>query len=81
MKARRYATLEAILLAHNIQIDNPMSVLPQTLSKQFMDRKKNTEKYAFFKRATNLAQSEEYYEKALENCAEAKKIWEHQKKV
>lgn len=58
-----------------------MSVLPQKLSKQFMDKKNKTEKYDLFKRATNLAQSEEHYEMALENCAKAKKIWENQKKV
>ncbi|NXQ63007.1 SMC6 protein, partial [Anthoscopus minutus] len=50
------------LLDHfNIQVDNPVSVLTQEMSKQFLQTKNEGDKYKFFMKATQLEQMKEDY--------------------
>uniref|UniRef100_F7D883 Structural maintenance of chromosomes protein 6 n=1 Tax=Monodelphis domestica TaxID=13616 RepID=F7D883_MONDO len=46
--------LTAILDHFNIQVDNPVSVLTQEMSKQFLQSKNEGDKYKFFMKATQL---------------------------
>ncbi|KAJ3607116.1 hypothetical protein NHX12_026630 [Muraenolepis orangiensis] len=48
--------LLAMLDNFNIQVDNPMSILTQEMSKQFLHSKGEAEKYMFFMKATQLEQ-------------------------
>uniref|UniRef100_A0A674GVX1 Structural maintenance of chromosomes protein 6 n=1 Tax=Taeniopygia guttata TaxID=59729 RepID=A0A674GVX1_TAEGU len=45
----------------NIQVDNPVSVLTQEMSKQFLQTKNEGDKYKFFLKATQLEQMKEDY--------------------
>lgn len=67
VKSIRYEEVNAIVLAHNIQVDNPISVLNQEEARSFYatDAKK---KYKFFSRATNLDQTENNYKTSIEEC-------------
>ncbi|CAH2049913.1 unnamed protein product, partial [Iphiclides podalirius] len=66
--------VSSIILAHDIQVDNPISVLTQEGVHTF--HKLNEEKiYSLFRKATNLDQTEANYVKALENCNRAISIW------
>ncbi|KAI5475018.1 hypothetical protein MNV49_002076, partial [Pseudohyphozyma bogoriensis] len=56
------ATLDAILDHFNIQVDNPMTVLTQDQSRQFLANSSAKDKYNFFLRGTQLAQLTEEYE-------------------
>ncbi|CAH0724545.1 unnamed protein product, partial [Brenthis ino] len=78
--SNRRSAVDSILLAHNIQMDNPVSVLPQKVTKEFNDLS-DDKKYLFYKRATNLALTEENYDKALEDCSKAKQILNIKKKT
>ncbi|XP_063170876.1 structural maintenance of chromosomes protein 6 [Candoia aspera] len=53
--------LTAILDHFNIQVDNPVSVLTQEMSKQFLQSKNEDDKYKFFMKATQLEQMKEDY--------------------
>ncbi|KAH0621959.1 hypothetical protein JD844_023747 [Phrynosoma platyrhinos] len=53
--------LTAILDHFNIQVDNPVSVLTQEMSKQFLQSKSEVDKYKFFIKATQLEQMKEGY--------------------
>ncbi|NWV78212.1 SMC6 protein, partial [Dasyornis broadbenti] len=53
--------LIAILDHFNIQVDNPVSVLTQEMSKQFLQTKNEGDKYKFFMKATQLEQMKEDY--------------------
>ncbi|KAK4057950.1 Structural maintenance of chromosomes protein 6 [Microbotryomycetes sp. JL221] len=55
-------TLEAILDHFGIQIDNPMTVLTQDQSRQFLASSSTKDKYNFFLRGTRLAQLVDEYE-------------------
>nr|XP_061805050.1 structural maintenance of chromosomes protein 6-like [Nerophis lumbriciformis] len=48
--------LESILNSFNIQVNNPLSVLNQEMSKSFLHGKGEGEKYRFFMKATQLDQ-------------------------
>ncbi|XP_033860951.1 structural maintenance of chromosomes protein 6 [Acipenser ruthenus] len=48
--------LTAILDHFNIQVDNPVSILNQEMSKQFLHSKSEADKYKFFMKATLLEQ-------------------------
>lgn len=65
--------MNAICLAHDIQVDNPISVLNQDDARSFhaSDAKK---KYSLFRKATNLDQTETNYNSAIENCDKAKNV-------
>ncbi|XP_041978694.1 structural maintenance of chromosomes protein 6 [Aricia agestis] len=70
----KFEEVNSIILAHDIQVDNPISVLNQDDARSFhaSDAKK---KYSLFRKATNLDQTENNYVKALENCNKAIAIW------
>ncbi|XP_032860397.1 structural maintenance of chromosomes protein 6 isoform X1 [Tyto alba] len=53
--------LVGILDHFNIQIDNPVSVLTQEMSKHFLQSKNEGDKYKFFMKATQLEQMKEDY--------------------
>ncbi|XP_050342425.1 structural maintenance of chromosomes protein 6 isoform X2 [Nymphalis io] len=63
----RYAEISNIMLALEIQVDNPISVLNQDDARTFssIDPKKM---FTLFRRATNLDSSETNYKIVLENC-------------
>ncbi|GAA6031089.1 hypothetical protein JCM8097_003999 [Rhodosporidiobolus ruineniae] len=61
------ATLDAILDSFNIQVDNPMTVLTQDQSRQFLASASPKDKYTFFLRGTQLAQLTEEYEQIRSN--------------
>ncbi|XP_006880787.1 PREDICTED: structural maintenance of chromosomes protein 6 [Elephantulus edwardii] len=58
--------LIAILDHFNIQVDNPVSVLTQEMSKQFLQSKNEGDKYKFFMKATQLEQMKEDYSYIME---------------
>ncbi|XP_064002481.1 structural maintenance of chromosomes protein 6 [Pogoniulus pusillus] len=53
--------LIGILDHFNIQVDNPVSVLTQEMSKHFLQSKNEGDKYKFFMKATQLEQMKEDY--------------------
>ncbi|XP_046869724.1 structural maintenance of chromosomes protein 6 isoform X2 [Hypomesus transpacificus] len=53
--------LTAILDHFNIQVDNPVSILNQEMSKQFLHSKSESDKYKFFMKATLLEQMKRDY--------------------
>ncbi|XP_047519976.1 structural maintenance of chromosomes protein 6 [Pieris napi] len=70
----KFDEVKTIILAYDIQVDNPISVLNQDTVRTFhtCDAKK---KYELFRQATNLEQTEKNYKHALENCTKAVGIW------
>ncbi|KAM8954181.1 structural maintenance of chromosomes protein 6 [Pelodytes ibericus] len=58
--------LIAILDHFNIQVDNPVSVLTQEMSKHFLQSKNESDKYKFFMKATQLDQMKEDYSYIME---------------
>uniref|UniRef100_A0A8C5WRU0 Structural maintenance of chromosomes protein 6 n=1 Tax=Laticauda laticaudata TaxID=8630 RepID=A0A8C5WRU0_LATLA len=58
--------LTAILDHFNIQVDNPVSVLTQEMSKQFLQSKNEGDKYKFFMKATQLEQMKDDYSYIME---------------
>ncbi|GBP54663.1 Structural maintenance of chromosomes protein 6 [Eumeta japonica] len=76
----KFEEVNAITLAHDIQVDNPISVLNQDDARSFhaSDAKK---KYSLFRRATNLDQTETNYLRALENCEKAKATCQRKKEA
>ncbi|XP_063771417.1 structural maintenance of chromosomes protein 6 isoform X2 [Pseudophryne corroboree] len=58
--------LTAILDHFNIQVDNPVSVLTQEMSKHFLQSKNESDKYKFFMKATQLDQMKEDYSYIME---------------
>ncbi|XP_012727779.2 structural maintenance of chromosomes protein 6 [Fundulus heteroclitus] len=53
--------LIAVLDHFNIQLDNPVSILSQEMSKQFLHSKNESDKYKFFMKATLLEQMKTDY--------------------
>ncbi|XP_047378029.1 structural maintenance of chromosomes protein 6 isoform X2 [Sciurus carolinensis] len=62
----RKEELIAILDHFNIQVDNPVSILTQEMSKQFLQSKNEGDKYKFFMKATQLEQMKEDYSYIME---------------
>ncbi|XP_075717183.1 structural maintenance of chromosomes protein 6 [Rhinoderma darwinii] len=58
--------LLSILDHFNIQVDNPVSVLTQEMSKHFLQSKNETDKYKFFMKATQLDQMKDDYSYIME---------------
>ncbi|XP_066453092.1 structural maintenance of chromosomes protein 6 [Eleutherodactylus coqui] len=58
--------LTAMLDHFNIQVDNPVSVLTQEMSKHFLQSKNETDKYKFFMKATQLDQMKDDYSYIME---------------
>ncbi|KAM9070887.1 structural maintenance of chromosomes protein 6 isoform X1 [Sarcophilus harrisii] len=61
--------LTAILDHFNIQVDNPVSILTQEMSKQFLQSKNEGDKYKFFMKATQLEQMKEDYSYIMDTKA------------
>ncbi|KAM0745665.1 P-loop containing nucleoside triphosphate hydrolase protein [Meredithblackwellia eburnea MCA 4105] len=78
-KDTKKAVLDAILDHFNIQVDNPMTVLTQDQSRQFLANSTPKDKYIFFLRGTQLAQLTEEYEKLRNNTEVIEEIY-HKKK-
>lgn len=76
----KYDDVNAITLAHDIQVDNPISVLNQDDARSFhaSDAKK---KFALFRKATNLEVTENNYKIALGNCNRARAVWKRKNEV
>lgn len=76
----KFEEVNAIILAHDIQVDNPISVLNQDDARSFhaSDAKKI---YSLFRKATNLDQTEGNYLRSLENCKKAVSIWNRKNDV
>jgi len=62
--------LDNIITMMNIQIDNPISVLNQDVSRTFLVTSKPDEKYNLFMKATLLDSIENNYKEALYICEE-----------
>lgn len=62
--------LDSIITIMNIQIDNPISVLNQDVSRTFLVTSKPDEKYNLFMKATLLDSIENNYKEALYICEE-----------
>jgi len=62
--------LDSIMTMMNIQIDNPISVLNQDVSRTFLVTSKPDEKYNLFMKATLLDAIENNYKEALYICEE-----------
>lgn len=58
--------LNTILDHFNIQVDNPVSILNQEMSKQFLHSKDEHDKYKFFMKATHLEQMQNDYQQIME---------------
>ncbi|KAK1171782.1 structural maintenance of chromosomes protein 6 isoform X1 [Acipenser oxyrinchus oxyrinchus] len=58
--------LISILDHFNIQVDNPVSILTQEMSKHFLQSKGEGDKYKFFMKATQLEQMKEDYTYIME---------------
>ncbi|GAA5984902.1 hypothetical protein JCM11641_003620 [Rhodosporidiobolus odoratus] len=75
------ATLDAILDSFNIQVDNPMTVLTQDQSRQFLASASPKDKYTFFLRGTQLAQLTEEYEQIRSNVEQMEESLSRKKEV
>ncbi|KZT41654.1 P-loop containing nucleoside triphosphate hydrolase protein [Sistotremastrum suecicum HHB10207 ss-3] len=64
-----------------LQMDNPMNVLTQDSSRQFLSFTHPREKYQLFLRGTQLAQLMEEYEICAENIAKAKRLIEQKRAI
>ncbi|KAJ8736666.1 hypothetical protein PYW08_007322 [Mythimna loreyi] len=69
----KFEEVNAITLAHDIQVDNPISVLNQDDARSF-HASNAKKKYALFRKATNLDQAENNYNVAIANCNKADSI-------
>ncbi|KAJ8735242.1 hypothetical protein PYW07_006862 [Mythimna separata] len=69
----KFEEVNAITLAHDIQVDNPISVLNQDDARSF-HASNAKKKYALFRKATNLDQAENNYRVAIDNCNKADSI-------
>ncbi|GAA5952783.1 hypothetical protein JCM21900_005801 [Sporobolomyces salmonicolor] len=75
------ATLDLILDHFNIQVDNPMTVLTQDQSRQFLASASPKDKYTFFLRGTQLAQLTEEYEQIRANVEMMEEALQRKKEV
>ncbi|KAI4490402.1 hypothetical protein M0802_010673 [Mischocyttarus mexicanus] len=75
------AELENILYAMNIQIDNPISILNQDVSKTFLVSSKSEEKYELFMKATRLDVIGSNYREAIISSEDAKKKLEQANEI
>ncbi|NXG57818.1 SMC6 protein, partial [Hemiprocne comata] len=73
--------LIGILDHFNIQVDNPVSVLTQEMSKNFLQSKNEGDKYKFFMKATQLEQMKEDYSSIMKTkkntCTQIEQGVEH----
>ncbi|KFU93166.1 Structural maintenance of chromosomes protein 6, partial [Chaetura pelagica] len=73
--------LIGILDHFNIQVDNPVSILTQEMSKNFLQSKNEGDKYKFFMKATQLEQMKEDYSSIMKTkkntCTQIEQGVEH----
>ncbi|KAJ2940696.1 hypothetical protein O0L34_g14805 [Tuta absoluta] len=74
VKSTKFEEVNAIVTAHDIQVDNPISVLNQDDARSFHASDPKT-KYMLYRKATNLDQTETNYKCAIENCTKANNVW------
>ncbi|CAG9563934.1 unnamed protein product [Danaus chrysippus] len=74
VKSTKGSDINAITMFHDIQVDNPISVLNQDDART-LHGKDGKKKYTLFRKAAHFDQTEYYYNKALENCKKATSIW------
>ncbi|OQR78632.1 structural maintenance of chromosomes protein 6-like, partial [Tropilaelaps mercedesae] len=67
----KHEDLQTILRHLNIQVDNPIVVLNQETSRNFLQSKSAKDKYQFFMKATQLEEVKENYRRATEDYQEA----------
>ncbi|GAA5956654.1 hypothetical protein JCM3765_005693 [Sporobolomyces pararoseus] len=75
------STLDSILDHFNLQVDNPMTVLTQDQSRQFLAKASARDKYNFFLRGTQLAQLTEEYEQIRSNTETMEEALSRKKEV
>ncbi|XP_043494433.1 structural maintenance of chromosomes protein 6 [Polistes fuscatus] len=75
------AELENLLYSMNIQIDNPISILNQDVSKTFLVSSKSEEKYELFMKATRLDVIGNNYREAIISSEEAKEKLEQANEI
>ncbi|XP_071477308.1 structural maintenance of chromosomes protein 6-like, partial [Diadema antillarum] len=63
--------LSSIVDFFNIQVDNPVSIMTQETSKNFLQARKASDKYKFFMKATQLDQISRHYSEIAEKKKEA----------
>lgn len=64
--------LDSMVRHFNIQIDNPITILNQEVSRNFLNSKNPRDKYKFFMKATQLETIRNDYEMAAEKCGLAR---------
>lgn len=72
--------LDAILSEFSIQIDNPICVLNQEVSRNFLNSKNPSDKYKFFMKATRLEDILASYQSAVDNNEHARVIYNQKEK-
>ncbi|XP_074599451.1 structural maintenance of chromosomes 6 [Brevipalpus obovatus] len=64
--------LDSMVRHFNIQIDNPITILNQEVSRNFLNSKNPRDKYKFFMKATTLETIRNDYQMAAEKCGLAR---------
>ena len=74
--SRKKEELNEIINLFSIQIENPVCILSQEVSRNFLNSKNARDKYEFFMKATNLEHLRSDYAHALQQSRQAKGILE-----
>ncbi|KAG8225091.1 hypothetical protein J437_LFUL000070, partial [Ladona fulva] len=69
----KHDELQRLLLALNLQVDNPVAILTQDTARNFLHNTKAEDKYLFFLKATRLEHIESIYRRVLESYKNKKK--------
>ena len=72
--SRKKEELNEIINLFSIQIENPVCILSQEVSRNFLNSKNPRDKYTFFMKATNLEQLRAAYALALQQSTHAKEM-------
>jgi len=72
--SRKKEELNEIIGLFSIQIENPVCILSQEVSRNFLNSKNPRDKYNFFMKATNLEQLRREYAASLQQSSIAKEI-------
>lgn len=72
--SRKKEELLSIIHLFSIQIENPVCILSQEVSRNFLNSKNARDKYEFFMKATNLEHLRSEYALALQQSKQAKEI-------
>lgn len=77
----KHEDLQTILRHLNIQVDNPIVVLNQETSRNFLQSKNAKDKYQFFMKATQLEEIKENYRQTAEDYKQATRNLESKSEV